>query len=116
MPYKAYKAATLLPYEQNSEETDYFEVVSPKTAMKTLQFIRDKFLTSKHSNLLSAKGLETSSLENACLLCYGRSTNATTNSAGKMSLNAIKKTVNEELLVRKFHEKIKHMSKLAKIK
>ena len=50
-----------IPTSKNSEEINYFEVVffSSKTGMKTLNFICDKFLTSRCSKQLKMRSLKT---------------------------------------------------------
>ena len=69
------------PGSQTSEEIDYFKAVFLlKTATKTRPSVRDEFLTSRRSDLLYAKR---KTWEN--LVTKLRTTNATTNSARKMS-------------------------------
>ena len=86
----AIKQLSRSPGSQTSEEIDYFKAVFLlKTATKTRPSVRDEFLTSRRSDLLYAKSLETSFqslLGKTWLPSYGHSTtNATTNSARKMS-------------------------------
>ena len=98
---------TFFPYKTEK----LFHNSSRLAARKTCHFVHNQVLTTRHSNLTWPKNLETTSMETAWLLATSTYVVLHTTWAKVLWKNC----VNEETPVNKYHKKIKHRLKLAKM-